>query len=193
MTSADAPILATSVGPVVSVETCSYETERLLVGPWHSPASAEWPEVDLASVVSTMLTEPVTRHLPDPWRGPYSPDRARSWVAERDEESPTLLVIERSAGDAVGLIILYESPAVVDGRSEVRLGYLLAEQAWGSGIGSEMIEGLVRWCREHSTVARILAGVEPDNEASGRLLIRLGFEPAPDDDAGTERTYVLDL
>lgn len=176
----------------MSVENCSYETDRLLVGPWHDPASGEWPEIDLASVVSNIMTEPVTRHLPDPWRGPYPPDRARTWVAERDEESPTLLVLERSTGTALGLIILHESPTA-DDRSEVRLGYLLAEGAWGRGIGSEMIDGLLRWCREQTTVATIVAGVEPDNEASSRLLTGLGFEPASDDDAGSERPYVLVL
>ncbi len=56
----------------------------------------------------------------------------------------------------------------------MRLGYLLAERAWGKGIASELIRGLVEWCRK-SGIASIVGGVERNNIASRRVLEKNGF------------------
>ena len=55
---------------------CAFETDRLLVREWHSVTPKEWNEQDLPTLVVNLMTEPVTRSLPPPWRGEYSVDRA---------------------------------------------------------------------------------------------------------------------
>ncbi len=101
----------------------------------------------LAEVVSTMLTEPVTRSLPRSWQDSYSPARARRWISEHDAEGSTLLASQKATGLAAGLVILFESPPIGSDAADLRLVYLLAEPYWGMGLATELVEGLAAWCR----------------------------------------------
>jgi ribosomal-protein-alanine N-acetyltransferase len=155
-------------------ETCSFLTSRLLVKEWHSLSSEEWTEKNLASVVAGMLTAAVTQSLPPGWQGPFTVDRAAKWIEERDREGTTLLVVDRSDEEPVGLVILFETAD--DGLNEVelRLGYLLAENGWGKGLATELLLGFVEWCRL-SNIASIVGGVANENVASQRVLEKAGF------------------
>lgn len=175
----------------MTCETCAFATERLVVAEWHSSASVPTGQ-DLARIVAGLLTEPVTRSLPPAWHGPYSRERATAWIGQRDAEGPTLLAVERSSGEPVGLLILLEEEAA-DG-IEVRLGYVLVEWAWGRGFGSELIAGFVQWCRRHTGIRSLAGGVAVDNPASARILEKSGFVLV--DGGGTpggERLFVLSL
>jgi ribosomal-protein-alanine N-acetyltransferase len=156
--------------------TCHFQTDRLVVKGWHSPDLYDGDRRELAQTVADMLTEPVTRSLPTHWQGDYTVDRARRWIDDRDTEGTTLLVMSKSNQQAVGLMILSEGDPI-DGSSgmEVRLGYLLAESAWGQGLASELVEGLVGWCRGQATIASIVGGIESANAASRRVLEKNGF------------------
>jgi len=161
---------------------CAFQTTRLAVIEWHSPSPAGGGPFDLPLIVTDMLTEPVTRSLPQSWQGDYSLERARAWIEDRDNEGTTLLVLDRSTGRAIGLIILFETDAPArPGSREVRLGYLLSETAWGKGYASELVEGLVDWCRRQANIISVAGGVEKDNPASRRVLEKNGFRPAQDE------------
>ena len=153
--------------------SCTFETDRLQIKEWHS---STWPmrcEDDLASVVAGILTEPVTRTLPVAWNGGFTEKRARDWIAERDREGVTLQVVEKATTNTVGLVILFETPS--DDGIEVRLGYLLAEASWGLGFATELVDGLLRWCRAQPSIRSLAGGVAPDNPASRRVLEKNGF------------------
>lgn len=127
-------------------------------------------------MVATMLIEPVTRSLPPAWQGRYTVERAREWLKERDDEGVTLLIIDKSTKQAVGLMILFETDAKSDGDGlEVRLGYLLSESTWGKGFASELVRGFVGWCRDQASISSIAGGVAQDNPASRRVLEKNGF------------------
>jgi RimJ/RimL family protein N-acetyltransferase len=176
---------------VLLSKTCSFTTQRLLVREWHSLNPGEWVEQDLAEVVATMLTEPVTESLPEAWRGAFTMERAASWVEERDAEGATLLVVERSSGLPVGLVILFEAQET-SAPIELRLGYLLAESAWGKGIASELVDGLVSWSRQ-TGVASLVSGVERDNVASRRVLEKNGFACDPATKGAADQMFELRL
>lgn len=116
--------------PVIC-HVCRFETGRLFVSPWRAESADDGRRAELMQVVSAILTGTTTRALPTEWQGDYTPERARAWIGRRDAEGPTLLVTDRSSGAAIGFMILYEKEAV-DPRAglEVRLGYVIAEQAW---------------------------------------------------------------
>jgi RimJ/RimL family protein N-acetyltransferase len=177
----------------MTLERCAFETERLTVAEWRID-----PPADLASRVATVLTATTTSFLPPDWQGDYSEQRARAWIAERDAESPTLLVTERGTGTTVGLVILFgqarrsEAPAAVS-LVDVRLGYVLAEAQWGRGFASELVAGLVAWCRDEPSIASIAGGVEVDNVASARVLVKTGFSLVESSNEGGEVLYRLEL
>ena len=81
---------------------CAFETDRLLADEWHSMPPQSWQQQDLDRDVAHMLTEPVTQPLSESWRGSYTLERASSWIAERDAEGTTLLIVEKSSRRAVG-------------------------------------------------------------------------------------------
>ena len=136
---------------------------------WHSLSDDDWSPDELAEVVVGLLTPNVTQSLPPAWQGDYSLERAARWVQERDAESTVLLLIGKSTGEPVGMLILFESPPAV------RIGYLLSENTWGRGLGSELVSGFVDWCGYNGSISRILAGVDRDNPASTRVLEKCGF------------------
>lgn len=144
-----------------------FDTARLNVGPWH--AAAEFAGRDLAAIVTRLLTASTTAELPEPWRGSYDQQRAESWIAERDAESPTLLAVERDSGAVVGLLILFVDDA------DLRLGYVIADDQAGRGYASELVGGLISWARDVHQVDTITSGVSINNPASARVLERNGF------------------
>ena len=159
------------------LQACEFETARLVVKEWHSLAPSDWQQRELSRVVAAMLTEPVTRSLPAAWQGGYTAERAREWIEERDREGHTLLVVDQSTHQAVGLMILFEMQTEEgNGEAEVRLGFVLSEATWGKGIASELVSGFVSWCRGQESISSIAGGVAHDNPASKRVLEKNGFQ-----------------
>jgi len=174
------------------VDGYEFRTARLRVRDWHA-AERAGGGVDLPDVVASMLTEPVTRWLPPAWQGPYSRTRAAAWIADRDSEGPVLLVESHEEGDAVGLVLLFEEARAAGDGVDVRLGYLLAESAWGRGLGGELLGGFVAWCRRRGDIRAVIGGVAPENLASIRLLERHGFARGPEPGPGDDLEYRLVL
>lgn len=151
---------------------CHFETDRLRVCEWHAAFDVDDDRGELAGIVVALLTPGVTQSLPEQWRGAYSFERATQWIDDRDHEGTTLLVTERSSNIPLGLVILHANDEP-EGRC-IRLGYLLAEAAWGQGLATELIDGFLAWSRK-TGVALIVAGVERDNLPSRRVLEKTGF------------------
>jgi len=103
--------------------------------------------------------------------------RVRAWMEERDNEGTTLLVVEKSTGQAIGLMILFGTDTdSIPGGIEVRIGYLSSEPAWGQGYATELIRGSVGWCRGYTKIRSLVGDVERSNAASARVLEKSGFQ-----------------
>ncbi len=164
-----------------------FATERLVADEWHKIECEIGSHNELPLIVQSILTPSVTVSLPVAWQGPYNYQRAREWIDERDQEGTTLLVIERSSRLPVGLLILFE----VEPR-DLRTGDMLAESAWGKGFATELIHGLVGWCRD-ARIRTIIAGVSAENPASQRVLAKCGFSESIRSEDATELFFELPL
>jgi len=180
-----------------AVDRCEYESERLRVRPWHAGPAAG--DRDLDTEVAVLLTVRTTVALPETWRGDFTVERARAWIAERDAESPTLLVTDVGTGRVVGLLILAGIP-LDEASTEVRIGYVIAEDAWGRGYATELVRGLIEWARAQPSVHLLTGGVDVTNVASVRVLENTGFNlvgPAENIPVGLTEdgvaTYQLDV
>ena len=77
-------------------------------------------------------------------------------------------------GELVGHVELKQTEHTRE--QEWELVYLLAQRAWGRGLGSALASWGLRTAHAHGR--RVIATVAPDNAASLRILDRLGFEVA---------------
>jgi ribosomal-protein-alanine N-acetyltransferase len=85
------------------------------------------------------------------------------------DESEWLVVID---GAVVGECGWRGGP---DAQGDAELGYGLAQPYRGRGLGGEAVGVLVAWAQQQPGVRRLIARVLPGNEASWRMLLRLGF------------------
>jgi hypothetical protein len=63
---------------------------------------------NLPSIIKDIFTPSVTASLPPAWHGPYSVERARNWIRERDAEGATMLIVEKESMTPLGLVILFD-------------------------------------------------------------------------------------
>lgn len=73
-----------------------------------------------------------------------------------------------------------------DSLSNADLGFAFLPEYWGKGYASEAAAAVLAHAREHLRLSNLLAITNPDNDASIRVLERLGFQFAgmiklPDD------------
>jgi len=170
---------------------CVFATRRLSIGPWHGAAQEHG--INLTEAVTGILTHTTTQSLPPSWQGEYTVERAGRWVVERDGESPTLLAVDRGSGEPVGLMMLHEDFNEDGVQSNLRIGYVVKESFWGEGIASELVSGLVDWARSQTRIRSIIAGVESQNAASVRVLVKNGFRLTDRGPAENTDTYTLEL
>ncbi len=120
------------------------------------------------------MTPKVTKALPAGWQNIKSILDAQQWIKERDDEGHFVTIQLLSTNEIFGFIFLYESDSKLN-YYDLRFGYLLSEKVWGKGLGTELIQGLIKWCKEAGDIKSISGGVETDNVGSIRVLEKTGF------------------
>ena len=131
-----------------------------------------WPE-DWRGVFAGIADEGVVRNLARaPW--PYGEDDARRFAQMPVEPLfPRFLVTRASDAAVVGCVGIDPSE---DTPGAIELGYWIARPFWGQGIATEAGEAALKVARalghDEARAAHFL-----DNPASGRVLMKLGFEP----------------
>jgi len=168
-----------------------YTTHRLIVKEWHSFEPKELHEPDLANIVEEMFVPDVTKRFPVMWRGNYDKKRAKAWIQERDSESKTLLAVEKETRKPLGYINFFREGERSKG-TYLRLGYLISKAMWNNGLATELVQGFIHWCKEND-ISTVLAGVDPDNIASIRVLEKNNFLTKSTDADGVGLLFAYDF
>lgn len=63
----------------------------------------------------------------------------------------------------------------LEGMEEPELAYELAQGAWGQGLATEMSRVCLRHAFEEAGLERVIAGADPENVASQRVIEKLGM------------------
>jgi [ribosomal protein S5]-alanine N-acetyltransferase len=153
---------------IATSTTPTLDTERLVLRPLL--------DADAAAVASGAGDPRVARYLIQV-PTPYPPALARRWIRGRLEwwmagRGVTLAIARRDAPRALlGTVSLRRYAR--DRRAE--LGYWLAASAWGQGYATEATRAAVAFGFEELSLARIYAQVLAGNEASLRVLEKLGM------------------
>jgi len=107
---------------------------------------------------------------------PYPPGSAERFIYAARQANAAgrdlTLVMTTAKGkcDAIGSISLESR-----GADRLALGYVLAPEAWGKGLATEAVEGMIGAGFSLTPAVEILAGVRVENEASQSVLKKCGF------------------
>ena len=109
-----------------------------------------------------------------PWRDETQADRflARCRALSDNEAGARVAVERRDTGRFIGWIGLQHWDH--DNRG-ANLGYFFAEHAWGQGYATEAGRALLEWGFDVMDLNRVSAQTDTRNEASARVLTKLGF------------------
>jgi len=166
-------------------EICQFRTERLSVCAWSRFYADKESKDHFHKQIIRILTPEVTKALPDGWQHIKRSSDAEKWVKDRADECHFIVVQEKSSGEIVGFIFLYEM-GLQGVAHELRFGYLLSESVWGKGLGTELIKGLIDWCQTERNIASLSGGVEKDNIGSIKVLEKNGFSLSKNEDQSSE-------
>jgi len=102
-------------------------------------------------------------------------------------------VILKESGELVGRCGLL--PWEIDGRTEVEVAYLLGTRWWGRGLATEAAIGIVEFAFGTLPVDRLIAMVDPLNEASRNVATKVGMRllwMGYVDDEGVSDVYAIE-
>ncbi|MEL7033683.1 MAG: ribosomal protein S5-alanine N-acetyltransferase [Pseudomonadota bacterium] len=122
-------------------------------------------------------------HL-DPWEPARSDDfhletawRRRLLAVAEDHKAGRALKLVIRARDGGKVLGVCNYSNIIRGSFQAcHLGYSLAETAQGQGLMYEALEASLHHVFTKLNLHRVMANYIPENERSGRLLTRLGFE-----------------
>ncbi len=85
------------------------------------------------------------------------------------------LVYDKISKDLIGRAGIEVRDTCLE-ENQAELGFCIASDRWGQGLGYEVCSEIVRLAREEYDLNSLIARCDPDNKASRRLLEKLGFE-----------------
>jgi [ribosomal protein S5]-alanine N-acetyltransferase len=84
-------------------------------------------------------------------------------------------------------------PWTVDGRSEVEVAYLLAKAYWGRGLGTEAARAILAYGFEQLHLSRLICLIDPANEASINVAVKIGMHLEREAEIDGEPTLVYSV
>jgi RimJ/RimL family protein N-acetyltransferase len=143
------------------------ETERLALREW-GPGDAE--------ALFVMLGDAEVMRYVDVGRPWESVERAREWAEKLNASYRTRgfsrwAVVEKEGGLAVGSCGFVPLPW----SGEIDFGYMFRRDRWGRGYASEITPAVLRHGFERYGFEEVVASIAPENDASRRVLEKLGF------------------
>lgn len=135
------------------------ETERLRLRPF--------AERDKPAIIAMETSADVRRYLGGPNDDPGLPAAIRAAIV--GERPGVFCVARRDDDQAIG------SVSIDDGRGEPEVSYQLMTEWWGRGLAAESVSALLDWFWRTHDDDSLIAVTQSANDASIRLLQRLGF------------------
>jgi RimJ/RimL family protein N-acetyltransferase len=160
-----------SEAAAAAVPGCFLTTERLGFRCWNAR--------DASLAIDLWCNPQVTALIGGPWTREVALERLGREIEQQDQygmqywpvflrTEGSLLADGRHAGCA-GLRPYESSEAIFE------MGVHLFPEFWGQGIAREASEAIIPYAFGRLNAAAIFAGHHPQNAASGRLLVKLGF------------------
>jgi RimJ/RimL family protein N-acetyltransferase len=144
-----------------------------------------WRPGDAQAVFEACQDPEIPRFVPIPQ--PYTLDDGRWFVTHSAEESATgpsahFAIVDPATDRLLGAISRHGLAG-----HRAMFGYWLARDARGRGVATRALRLIVDWTAATTAIIRFELYTDVDNERSGRVALRAGFEPE-----GVRRAWSLD-
>lgn len=132
---------------------------------------------DKPAVVEHLQEKEIWQNTLDiPW--PYTEEDADAWIEGRvrhrsEQPKETTFALRRADGRLIGVVGADDLDVGASHRA--RIGYWLAKAYWGRGLMTKAVARYVDYAFAELDVVRLTAGVFAWNEASARVLQKVGF------------------
>ena len=113
------------------------------------------------------------------------------WFLNGHPELGLWATIQKETGKFIGRCGLL--PWTIEGREEVEVAYMIAQEYWKQGLGSEAAQGILQYGFEKLQLSRLICLIDKDNDASIKVASGLGmtFEKEVDDGMGPAQLYSI--
>jgi [ribosomal protein S5]-alanine N-acetyltransferase len=131
---------------------------------------------DLDSLFALYSDRDVRRHFPEGTLTYEETKAELAWFLHGHPDHPELglwATIHKETDRFIGRCGLL--PWTIDGALEIEVAYLLDRRCWRQGLGTEAARALVRHGFEQLRLARLIALIDPANDASIRTAQRAGL------------------
>ncbi|WP_299811188.1 GNAT family N-acetyltransferase [uncultured Shewanella sp.] len=148
--------------------------------------TAQCERFELLRRIPELLTAQVVESLPTYFHDIDSQVDAARWLERMMSESHLFAVKLHHTDFIIGFVFVY-----IENEGDAHIGYLLGENYWGQGLASELLSGFIKQVIQTQSWTKLIAGVAPNNQASCRLLVKLGFAPSAAEGPVTFYEYQL--
>ncbi|MFF7776553.1 GNAT family N-acetyltransferase [Streptomyces tanashiensis] len=148
------------------------ETPRLVL--------RRWREEDVAPMASINADPEVMRWIRDGSvrDEQQTRDGVRAWESEWESQGFGLFAVEiRSTGELAGFTGLSVPRFLPEVLPAVEVGWRLGRSHWGQGLATEAAVAVVRFGFEERGLERIVSIAQVGNDASERIMTKLGMRP----------------
>ncbi|TQV87742.1 GNAT family N-acetyltransferase [Aliikangiella coralliicola] len=153
---------------------CHFRTDKLLVESYQIDPTDDEAERVFANCIMKLMTPAVTQSLPENWQKITTEKEAIDWWQQRLKESCALTVKLLPGNEIIGFVFLHEVECH-EQLANLHIGYLIGEDYWSKGYGSDLIKGVVNWALLDKRIYSIIGGVDSDNKGSIKVLEKNGF------------------
>lgn len=85
------------------------------------------------------------------------------------------------------------TPMDIEGCEEIEVGYMLAKEYWGQGLATEAAQAILQYGFEQVGLSRLICVINPGNQASSRVAMKMGMTLEMDGDVNGEPTLLYSI
>ena len=106
---------------------------------------------------------------------PLNVDEQKESIASINNHPACIMLLAMDGEEIAGIGTIH-SGNKVKSRYQGELGIVVAKKYQGKGIGKELMDNLIDFCRNNGVTTRIQLDTRCDNEVAVKLYEKLGFE-----------------
>ena len=99
--------------------------------------------------------------------------------------------IHKETGKFIGRCGL--TPMDIEGHEEIEVGYMLVREYWGRGLATEAAQAILNYGFERVGLSRLICVVNPENQASSKVALKIGMTLETDGDVNGEPTLLYSI